>query len=327
MAILANQRVLTLDYWKLAKNLVPGDYVFDKDGQPVKITLVQECHSEACYEVTFNDLLTICGNKNLCLPIEDRDYRYRASVYKGKFKFKRPLTTKSLENLLELPLFDYRNRKNFSVQTAKPLQLPHQTLPVPPFVFGYWFYARGAKDKMGPPAVYRDYVHQKFKDAGYKITTHETRPNDRQQFTVKPTVLSHLIPNVPNKIPNNYLLASFEQRLELLSGIMHAKSRQYSKTRDVFQFSTKNLNEASQIQFLAESLGCKTKLLYNKYYTIFIETRLRLTLDQKSPPFRILQARRFVNSISLIPAQLCIHIETENKNHSILVGEGFIPTC
>ena len=32
MAILANQKVLTLDYWKLANKIKVGDVLFDKDG-------------------------------------------------------------------------------------------------------------------------------------------------------------------------------------------------------------------------------------------------------------------------------------------------------
>jgi len=36
MAILATEKVLTLDWWKPASKLVIGDYVFDKDGKIVR---------------------------------------------------------------------------------------------------------------------------------------------------------------------------------------------------------------------------------------------------------------------------------------------------
>ena len=36
MAILATQKILTLDYWKRAHDLKAGDYVFDKDGKYIR---------------------------------------------------------------------------------------------------------------------------------------------------------------------------------------------------------------------------------------------------------------------------------------------------
>ena len=41
MAILATEKVLTLDYWKRAGSLVEGDYVFDRNGKIVRVKLVQ----------------------------------------------------------------------------------------------------------------------------------------------------------------------------------------------------------------------------------------------------------------------------------------------
>ena len=59
MAILATQRVLTLDFWKLANDIVPGDYLFDRNGRPVKVTLVQKYMAQECYEVTMSDLFSL----------------------------------------------------------------------------------------------------------------------------------------------------------------------------------------------------------------------------------------------------------------------------
>jgi hypothetical protein len=94
MAILANQKILTLDYWKHAHNLKVGDYVFDKEGKLQKVTLVQEYRSEECYRVTFNDHLMVEGDWHLGFQIEDNRYRQRLNEYKGKLKFKRPLKFK-----------------------------------------------------------------------------------------------------------------------------------------------------------------------------------------------------------------------------------------
>ena len=59
MAILATSKVLTLDYWKLASQLEVGDYVFDRNGKPVQIKLIQQYRSEHCYKVHLDDHLSI----------------------------------------------------------------------------------------------------------------------------------------------------------------------------------------------------------------------------------------------------------------------------
>jgi hypothetical protein len=52
MAILATEKVLTLDWWKPASKLEVGDYVFDKDGKIVQVKLIQQYYSENCKRVT-----------------------------------------------------------------------------------------------------------------------------------------------------------------------------------------------------------------------------------------------------------------------------------
>ena len=75
MAILANEKVLTLDFWKPAAKLQVGDYVFDKDGKPVKVKLVQTYRSQNCYQVTFDDYLTAAGDEKLGFLVETPKYR------------------------------------------------------------------------------------------------------------------------------------------------------------------------------------------------------------------------------------------------------------
>lgn len=327
MAILATQKVLTLDYWKLANNIVPGDYLFDDHGKPVKVTLVQKYQAPHCFEVVFNDHLTVAGDNHLRLPIEDKDRRNKIYRYKGKLKFCSALKPYSVEQLLEMPLRNHRNRSKYAVPTAEPLELPHQTLPVPPFLFGCWLFNRPKDGSMTTPPEYEEYVHQQFLDHGYEVIVKGVK---KRRFFTNPSISTHLMPFIPNKIPNNYLLASPEQRLELLKGIIHGKPRQYNQKRDEFRFTSQSPVHTAQVQYLAESLGCKTIPMYDPYYkthTVFIKTRLRLVANQISPPVRIHQARRYVAKIRPIKDQLCVHIETEGENNRFLVGEGFISVC
>jgi hypothetical protein len=145
---------------------------------------------------------------------------------------------------------------------------------------------------------------------------------------VSPTIESQLVPNIPTKITQNYLLASPEQRLELLSGIVLSKGSQYNPKTDWFRVTSKHFPTISRIQMLAESLGIKTAIENNEKlenYTISFKTKHKLLENQQSPALKVHHARRFITKISKIPAQMCVHVETSAQDNTILVGEGFIP--
>lgn len=321
MAILQTSKVLTLDYWKLASDLQVGDIVFNQQGKPVRVKLVKNFRAPRCFEVTFGDGTTIAGDDNLILPLENEKYRLRARTYKGVFKFSRPTLKTKLIELRDLELWNKNRRRIYSVATALPLQFPHQTLPVPPFIFGFWFFNRRAKDHMCPPGGKGEFIHEKFKDAGYKVIEHKMQPNGERVFEVQPTILSHLVPLVPTSIPNNYLLADTEQRQALLDGILHSKTKNIDPDRCYTRVSGYSKRLMSQVQMLAESLGCRTKMdqhPQNGYY--------RVQIYQKDKPFaKFRKDWRMVAAIKEIVPQSCVHIETEEENGSIVVGEGFIP--
>ena len=328
MAITATTKILTLDYWKPASQLEVGDWVFDRTGKPVQITLVQQYQGIECYEVMFNDYLTITGDSKLALPTENFKYRNRLNTYKGRFKFRRPLRPMTTEQLAQTPLLDERNRKTLSVPTAHPLQLPHKDLPIPPFLFGFWFFARHATGKLSPAKGTSEFVHGKFRDHGYKVIKHRLLKTEEHSFTTEPAIARQLIPLIPKTIPNNYLLASPEQRQELLSGIMCAKQRQYNKRSDRFQFTSMVYDTARRVQMLAESLGSRAKMtndICNHNYTVQFKTRLPIMPGQASPPVKVQYGRRYITQISTIPSQMCVHFETNGEDGTILAGEGFIP--
>lgn len=328
MAITAQTKILTLDYWKPASQLEVGDYVFDQKGNIVRVTLVQQYQGIDCYEVTFNDHLSVTGDSKLTLPTENLKYRNRLHSYKGVNKFRRPLRPLTADQLSTTPLYDRRNRKTLSVPTANPLQLPHKDLPVPPFVFGFWFYARRSTGTMAAARNCTDYVREKFKDYGYQTQLGTILKTGERDFRCEPLISRQLVPNIPTKIPNNYLLASQEQRIELLSGIMCSRNRQYNKKDDKFRFTSKVYDQVRRIQLLAESIGCRTTMIHDTSmdnYVVWFKSKVKIHPDQSSPPLKLHYGRRYISKISTIPSQLCVHIETDGEDGTILAGEGFIP--
>jgi hypothetical protein len=325
MAFTVTQKVLTLDYWKLAGTIEKGDYVFTRQGQLARVELVQLYRPDFCYEVTFNDNLSVCGDSKLGLPTESKKYRDRTYQYVGKYKFKRPLQNFRVSDAVDLPLKDYRGRLIYSVPTAEPLQLPHQYLPVPPWIFGFWYMNRRKNGSLLAP----DGVDlQIFPEHGYQIVPGRKMPNGRREFRTKPDIADQFFPDVISRIPNNYLLGSHEQRMELLSGIVQGKPNQYSAARDQFRITEMHYGTVLQIQGLVESLGNKSRIHHNeqlKNYTLIFRTRHKLIENQASPPIQVHNARRYITKIRKIPSEMCIHIETDSKDSTILIGEGYIP--
>lgn len=322
MAITANQKVLTLDYWKPAYKLEVGDWVFDRNGQPVQITMVQEYHAQECYKITLKDHHTLSGDSHLTMPLETPMCRSRQIQYKGHYKYKRQPRYKTTKEVAQTPLqHGKKNGYTLSIPTTKPLALPTQDLPVPPFVFAYWFLRRQNNKMIARTKDCDDIVKQEFKDAGYATKDYY------RGFTVSPSIELHLSHNLPNKFPNNYLLSSPEQRLQLLRGIIYARPSRYDVKADVFTITFKDQLLLQQVQFVAESLGLKTRLDYNerdKCCSLVFRSKLQLMHNQRPINFKVNLARRYITKITPIENQLCVHIETTSPDSTILVGEGFI---
>ena len=327
MAILAQEKVLTHNYWKPASKIEVGDYVFDRLGKLTRVTLVQEYYSQECYRVTLSDGLTISGDKHLAFPTENHKYRNRALSYKGVQKFRRPLKPLSITDLTTTPLVNAKKLKLYSIPSTAPIELSHQDLPVHPFVFGFWFLNKNSKNHIKLPKEHKDVVTEKFKDAGYKIVHWRDKQWHIRVYGTEPRVEMQLIARIPIRIPNNYLLAAPEQRIQLLSGLLYSKRRQYNPRTDTFRLTSKTHEVMRQIQGLAESLGIKTSLVYREdfnEYTLTFRSRLQLMDHQVSPKIKVHQARRFIEFVKQIEPQMCVHIETEGADNSFLVGEGFI---
>jgi len=330
MAITAIQQILTLDYWKRADKLKIGDYVFNKDGKIVQVKLVQHYFADECYKVKLNDHLTIEGDKHLAFLVETYQYRKNLDEYKGVQKFKSVLKFTKIKELIDLPLKDKIGRSAYSIPTTKPIEFPHQSLSIPPFIFGYWMFNKLTNGKLTANNSVKEFVFKKFRDHGYKVIEGPKTRTNGKYFRTEPTIESQLIPNIPTVIPANYLMASVEERIELLSGIMHAKNRQYSDKTDTFRFSSRHFGTVKRVQNLIESIGSKSVLIHDpsiNSYKVQFRTKIKLMEHQKSPPVKVQYGRRFIKSITPIQSQMCVHIKTTGDDNSILVGEGFIQTC
>lgn len=127
-ALALDTPILTLDGWKVMGEIVEGDYVFGKDGQPVEVLEAHDVQfNRQCYEVIFDDGHSI---------IADEEHLWETSTHNKKTNQVR--TTAEIVDTLTVPSGHGKKVANHRIDVAGPVALPGQELPIPPYVLGYW---------------------------------------------------------------------------------------------------------------------------------------------------------------------------------------------
>lgn len=328
MAISADTPIPTPYGWVAAKDLVKDDKVFDHLGQIGTVKTIQHYTPADCYEIEFDDGLTVTGDKHLTLHLQDKKWRDRLGEYLRRKNRKmhrgmsRPLIKLNAEELFNSNLKYKDGRTNYSVPNSLPLQYPTRDLPVPPYVFGVWFASLTPTGRLWVRDKPINKIQKIFRSCGHfiKIKKHK---NGDELFEIRPSVRdSFLFANVdiPTTLPFYYLDASVSQRMELLQGLIDGHFITKYKNSNLYSAKDQNYQLLRKIQGLVESLGIKTTL-HTPDHTPSYALKFRIDDD-----FSIIYGknRRSVIKITKIPAKPCVLIETGTK---YLVGEGYIPVC
>jgi len=138
-------------------------------------------------------------------------------------------------------------------------------------------------------------------------------------------------------IPQNYLRSSYEDRLELLRGLMDTDGSVKPNSR-TFEFYQKNYDFIIQVVELLSSLGIKSRVRVktikgNLYHTIAFTTSeivfnlpRKVNLINKTRPTRPQDKRIYIQRIEEVDSVpvACISVDSEDK--LFLCGRRFIPT-
>jgi hypothetical protein len=328
MAITANTLVPTPNGWERADKIFKDSLLFTERGELTQANLVQVYTPKECFEVEFDDGLTICGDKNLTFYLQNAKWRSRLSqqVHWKNRKFQRemtrPLLIKKLEELNDNPLKDHRGRLIYSVPNSLPVQYPNKDLPVPPYIFGVWFATLSPTGRHWLRGQPFNKMQKIFRGYGHFIKTRKHKNGD-VLFDIRPSVRDSFLfagCDIPTSIPFYYLDSDVDQRIELLQGLVDGGLIKKSKSSSVYTATDANYRFLRKLQGLVESLGIKTTLSTphkNKSYKL----KFRLIGNF---PINYGINRRFVIKINKISPQPCVHIDTGTQ---FLVNEGFIPVC
>ena len=247
-----NVPILTDNGWKTMGTIEVGDIVYDKDGKKCKVLHTSEVHHRKCYEITFN-------NKDKI--IADNEHRWLITFGDNTRGFKNDvMTTEEIHSYLkQFKSSKISPHKIPKIYNAKPIVNDNIQLPIDPYVLGCWL-SDGHKSD-GKITNKDAEIWNEIEKRGYELgkdVSQGVAGKAKTRTILGLSIELRKIGLLGNKhIPDIYLNASFEQRLDLLRGLMDTDGY-YNKARNRFVMSTTQEWKARATKIIASSLGFKT---------------------------------------------------------------------
>lgn len=311
--------ILTKDGYIPIGDIKIGDTVFDINGNQTKVEHVSSIHYNPCYKITFdtNDVLIA-------------DHEHKWILNDGEFStediYKRYLDTKTKKQELRI-----RIPNQINIEESNEL-------PIDPYVLGLWL-GDGAS-ACGTITCVNSTIWDEVRSRGYKVgndTSAEDRAESRCVFGLVTKLKTlNLIHN--KHIPDCYITASYDTRLDLLRGFMDADGY-FHKKRNRFVMATTKKWQAVDTAKLVASLGFKPTILpCNKYlngrvfegwdtcFYMDINPFLCRNQDIVLKNTSHVAKYRFIKSIERIDTvpTKCIAVDSPTKSY--LAGYSLIPT-
>lgn len=271
-ALALDTPIPTVNGWKRMEDIVVGDHVFDEHGQPCMVRAVSEIMEQRpCYCVRFSDGAEL---------IADAYHQWETTTHNRPERNKTAIrTTKEIAESLEAE--NWSNKWNHRVKIAGALSLPEKELPIPPYTLGAWLGDGNSRDSRITVADSDVELLSHLRADGTAVSE---KRGEKRSDTVGNYKLGDRLVTVlrifnllQNKhIPDDYLRASYEQRLQLLRGLLDTDGTISEKGQVELVLSSSAL--AFGALELVRSLGLKVGMTVSpaKLYGRVVGTRHRI---------------------------------------------------
>lgn len=268
-----DSKILTPDGWKRMGDMRVGDLVFAVDGTAVAVTGVYPQGEKEIFEVEFSDgARTRCCDEHLWWTNTESDRKIER--YNRRLG-RTPMQRGHVKALSEIRAsLVYQTQKNHQIPMVEPVQFAARELPVRPYLMGVLLGDGGMTHSTTIFTTVDQEVASRvahlLKDGfGDDVAVVARECRDRaQSYGISRASASMCNPvraelerfglagkGSPAKfIPAEYLLASVEQRIELLRGLMDTDGY-VSKDGITVQFCSTSRMLADGVQKLVQSLG------------------------------------------------------------------------
>lgn len=236
--------ILTINGWTTHGKLKIGDYVYGRNGNPVKITGLSE-KTQSQYRVYFSD-----GAEIECHG------RHEWVVFDRNKKSEKVYETEYMYNAIAR-----QKRNRFLIDNNVTVFNTEKGLPILPYTLGVWL-GNGTSTSLRITQSKKDLsVIDKIENSGYKRTATWVH-NTTGVYTINFGNNHNLIKNnnlFNNKhIPEIYFNASIKQRLELLAGLIDTDGyvdKKICRGRGKVYFTNINKKLIDDVERLLISLG------------------------------------------------------------------------
>jgi predicted phage terminase large subunit-like protein len=299
------------------ESLIPGDYVFGRDGRPTRVVAVSPIwRDRELFEVTSDDGASV---------VVDSEHEWTVRLCRKRPVFKTKTTAE---------LAARSSARAPALQTNEAAQFPEAALPIPPYVLGVWL-GDGCSNHATITQGAQDYAHIRAEVEAEGIRTSDRATAGTFGLLGVSERLRRMRLFGAKQIPRAYLEAAVWQRVALLQGLIDTDGHVAPDGQVEFCSTNKTLAEGTLE--LVRSLGVKASMILGratldgrdcgvKYRVMFyMEGAARLPRKAERCRDGARTPQRF---LSFRPAgrgdTVCIQVEAED--HQYLVGSGYLLT-
>jgi len=299
--------------WTTMGEVAVGDTLFAENGEQCTVIGKSEVKGLPCYRITFDDTSSVtCDEEHLW-----------------------KLASGEVVNVRSL-------RKNDQIAVAAPLALPDAKLPIDPYVLGLWI--ADGKHSSGEISKPDTEVWTEVQNRGYAVDMSTGGNKSCPTRTVKgirgKLAALNLLGVREKRIPSEYLRAGYQQRLDLLRGLMDGDGS-VNPTRKQCVYSTTNSALSSDVCELLRSLGqrpLRSEVVARGFgktvaafpisfrpigINPFLLPRKRDRVGDWGPG---MSAVRRVVGVELVPSVPTQCIKVDSPDHTFLCTKNMLPT-
>jgi len=314
--------------WTTMGEVKVGDKILSPDGNPVSVVMKTETmYNHDCYKLYFDNGEEIVADADHLWEVDSSYWRTGKKV----------ITSKEIFNLYEEKNPNKRSKGvlgSLFIESSKPVNTNVSELDIDPYLLGVWLgdgYSSDGrvishKDDFGLYESKFDVEYKRENGNCIRFKIRNLQPKLKKYNLIK------------NKhIPESYLRSSYEDRIELLRGLMDTDGSVSKGTRS-FEFYQKNYDFIMQFVELLSSLGIKSRVRCRQirgciYHTVSFTTGERVFhLDRKNnnaskfTSSRKQETRHYIQKIEKVDSVPVACIQVDSEDHLFLCGRTFIPT-
>lgn len=339
--------ILTPNGFKPMRDINVGDYVYDEDGNPTMVNDVSLPYTNReCFKVIFSDGSEIIADGEHDWMVESKKIRKNNARNTTK---QHPLEKKTTKEIAQTLFIGKKNETNYSIPNTKPIIGEKKNYAIEPYFLGLWL-GDGTTSGVGITTVDEEvikYLYEYASRLGLKVTKNTRITTGVTTFNIvgergakySLRVALKELNLLNNKhMPETLLTASYEQRLELLKGLMDSDG---CCTNGFYEYTTIKKQLANDVHKLLCTFGIKAtnneydsrfygKLMGKKYRICFSTDLDIFSLPRKQKSQKINRKsdiyRRFIVAVEPVETRPVKCIRVDNTNHQFLAGHSLIPT-